>query len=88
MCLEPFAAAGLFILGRGVLLLGVVRETEEERKGRASQEEQAHGPALPLEELALPLLIIRSTRKSQARLERRGKGRQCTLPEARLPHSS
>lgn len=38
MCLEPFGATGLFILGRGVLLLlvGVVTEKgeEEERRGK------------------------------------------------------
>lgn len=37
MCLEPFGATGLFILGRGVLLLlpmvGLVIEKEKEEKG-------------------------------------------------------
>ena len=36
MCLEPFGATGLFIFGRGVLLLllvGVVIEKEKEEKG-------------------------------------------------------
>lgn len=46
MCLEPFGATGLFILGRGVLLLvGVVTEKgeEEERRGERveNSEEQA-----------------------------------------------
>lgn len=37
MCLEPFRAAGLFILGRGVLrlqLLGVAGDRKEEEKRR------------------------------------------------------
>lgn len=41
MCLEPFGATGLFILGRGARLLaaGVVREKEEEEeeKGRGGR---------------------------------------------------
>lgn len=50
MCLEPFGATGLFILGREVLLLlvGVVMEKEEEEEkrrgdGLESSEDQAQG---------------------------------------------
>lgn len=50
MCLEPFGATGLFILGRGARLLaaGVVTEKEEEeekRRGGMGNREEAEGPA-------------------------------------------
>lgn len=43
MCLEPFGATGLFILGRGVLpllVVGVVIEKEEEAKKRGGKNGQ------------------------------------------------
>lgn len=81
MCLEPFTAAGLFILGRGVLLLqpllwGVVRETEKEREGQSQGEQTCS--ATPHHQ-----------KQSQARREcKREKTDSTLLPELRLPHSS
>lgn len=83
MCLEPFGATGLFILGRGVLLLlvGVVREKEEEeekRKGEGwktgkNRPRAAQRPHISSKEPALPHFIIRSLRRNRARPEAKRK---------------
>lgn len=84
MCLEPFGATSLFILGRGVLLLvGVVIEKEEEEeKGRG--ERTGRTCTWLLLGTLLPHFIIRSSRRSQARKEWRRKDRQCTLPRVKV----
>jgi len=82
MCLEPFGATGLFILGRGglLLLLGVGRERGREqrkkRKGggkRVGNLEECPGsaqrPQVGSPELALPHFIITSWTRPQARQE-------------------
>lgn len=89
MCLEPFGATGLFILGRGVLLLlvGVVIEKEEEEekgRGEKGQEEHAHGRFLGT---SLPGFIIRSLRRSQPGKngeEKLYRDRQCMLPGVKV----
>lgn len=84
MCLEPFGATGLFILGRGglllLLLLGVGRERGREgrkkrkggRKRMGNLEEcprSAQRPQVSSQELALPHFIIASRTRPQARQE-------------------
>ena len=87
MCLEPFGATGLFILGRGgllLLLLGVGREKRREerkkRKGggkRVGNLEECPGsaqrPQVGSQELALPHFIITSRQGPRPSRKRREK---------------
>lgn len=86
--LGTFCCGGFIYFREGSAAAGGGERDRGGEKGKGEPGGTGPGARLPREELALPLLIIRSARKSQARLERRGKGGQCTLPEVRLPHSS
>lgn len=93
MCLEPLGATGLFILGRGelLLLLGVVIEKEEEDKGPGTLEKEPRVCSHGSQEPALTHFIIRSLTRHQARPEKERQDRETGsehFPELRLPHSS
>lgn len=95
MCLEPFGATGLFILGRGVLLLvvGVVIEKEEEEeKGRGERMGRTRTWSAPRNLAAAAALHYQKLERepSQGRMERKRHiktGSACSL-ELRLPNSS
>lgn len=98
MCLEPFGATGLFILGRGARLLaaGVVTEKEEEeeekrggmgnrnRQRGAARRARAAAPGTSTAKLLPPEASREGAGPGQEREEKTDKGWQCTLPRVKV----
>lgn len=101
MCLEPFGATGLFILGRGARLLaaGVVtekEEEEEEKRGGMGNRDRQRGAARRARAAAPgagPASLLPQKPEKELGQARREKRRQIKVgsarfPDSRLPNSS